>query len=175
MNFLSTYQPGNAACSSRRRNWRRLAAFTFISGALMTAAAHAQSPTAWVELKPVAGGNMIQVTGHALALDAVEDGQDLGGLHPEAGLLLHLAHDGLLERLAELDRSARHHPATVKGLLSPPDEQDPTVPDDHAADSDHGRGRGHRAGCGSSTVCGSFGSARRRRREPTHASGPDAV
>jgi hypothetical protein len=70
MNFLSPYQPGNAASSSRRRNWR-LAAFTFISGALMTGAAHAQSPTAWVELKPVAGRNMIQVTGHALALDAV--------------------------------------------------------------------------------------------------------
>ena len=37
----------------------------------MTGAAHAQSPTAWVELKPVAGRNMIQITGHALALDAV--------------------------------------------------------------------------------------------------------
>ena len=37
----------------------------------MTGTAHAQSPTAWVELKPVAGRNMIQVTGHALALDAV--------------------------------------------------------------------------------------------------------
>ena len=37
----------------------------------MTGAAHAQSPTAWIELKPVAGRNMIQITGHALALDAV--------------------------------------------------------------------------------------------------------
>jgi hypothetical protein len=36
----------------------------------MTGAAQAQSPTAWVELKPVAGRNMIQITGHALALDA---------------------------------------------------------------------------------------------------------
>jgi hypothetical protein len=70
MNFLSTYQPGNAACSSGRRYWRRLAAFTFISGALMTGAAHSQSASAWIELKPVAGRNMIQVTGHALALDA---------------------------------------------------------------------------------------------------------
>jgi hypothetical protein len=71
MKFLSTYQPGNAACSSRRRNWRRLAAFTFISGALMTGAAHAQSASAWIELKPVAGRNIVQVTGHALALGAV--------------------------------------------------------------------------------------------------------
>jgi hypothetical protein len=37
----------------------------------MAGAAHAQSPTAWVELKPVAGRNMIQITGYALALEAV--------------------------------------------------------------------------------------------------------
>jgi len=36
----------------------------------MTGAAYAQSASAWVELKPVTGRNMIQVTGHAIALDA---------------------------------------------------------------------------------------------------------
>ena len=36
----------------------------------MTGTAHAQSVSAWLELKPVAGRNVIEVTGHALALDA---------------------------------------------------------------------------------------------------------
>lgn len=34
-------------------------------------AAHAQSASAWLELKPVPGRNVIQITGHALALDAI--------------------------------------------------------------------------------------------------------
>ena len=33
-------------------------------------AAHAQSASAWIELKPLSG-NVVQVTGHALAFDAV--------------------------------------------------------------------------------------------------------
>ncbi len=37
----------------------------------MTSAATAQSASAWIELKPVAGRNMIEVVGHALATDAV--------------------------------------------------------------------------------------------------------
>ncbi len=37
----------------------------------MTGAVYAQSASAWIELKPVAGRNMIQVVGHALAHDAV--------------------------------------------------------------------------------------------------------
>jgi hypothetical protein len=70
MNFFSMPQSGNAACASRRRLWR-LAAFSLISGALMTSAATAQSASAWIELKPVSGRNMIEVVGHALATDAV--------------------------------------------------------------------------------------------------------
>ena len=37
----------------------------------MTSAATAQSASAWIELKPVSGRNMIEVVGHALATDAV--------------------------------------------------------------------------------------------------------
>ena len=37
----------------------------------MTSAATAQSASAWIELKPVSGRNMIEVVGHALASDAV--------------------------------------------------------------------------------------------------------
>ena len=37
----------------------------------MTSAATAQSASAWIELKPVSGRNMIEVVGHALARDAV--------------------------------------------------------------------------------------------------------
>ncbi len=37
----------------------------------MMSAAHAQSASAWIELKPLSG-NVVQVTGHALALDAVK-------------------------------------------------------------------------------------------------------
>ena len=69
MNFFSTSH-GNAACASRRRKWR-LAAFSLISGALMTSVASAQSASAWIELKPTSGRNMIEVVGHALATDAV--------------------------------------------------------------------------------------------------------
>ncbi len=38
----------------------------------MTGTAHAQSVSAWIELKPVAGRNMVQILGHALALDAAK-------------------------------------------------------------------------------------------------------
>ena len=34
--------------------------------------AHAQSASAWIELKPLPGGRMMQITAHALALDAVK-------------------------------------------------------------------------------------------------------
>ena len=50
---------------------RRLAAFTFIWGALMMGAAQAQSAFGWLELKPVPGRNLVQITGHALAMEAV--------------------------------------------------------------------------------------------------------
>ncbi len=33
--------------------------------------AYAQSASAWLELKPIPGRNMMQITGHAVALDAV--------------------------------------------------------------------------------------------------------
>ena len=60
-----------ALCGAFGR-WRLAAAFAFISGALTIGTAYAQSASAWLELKPLPGsGNMIQITGHALALDAV--------------------------------------------------------------------------------------------------------
>ena len=37
----------------------------------MTSTATAQSASAWIELRPVSGRNMIEVVGHALASDAV--------------------------------------------------------------------------------------------------------
>jgi hypothetical protein len=61
----------NALSAAARRKWCRRAAFTFITGALMMGAAHAQSAFGWLELKPVPGVNLIQITGHALALEAV--------------------------------------------------------------------------------------------------------
>lgn len=33
--------------------------------------AHAQSASAWLELRPVPGRNIVQITGHALALDTI--------------------------------------------------------------------------------------------------------
>jgi hypothetical protein len=106
-------------------------------------------------------------------LDAVEDREDLDRLHAEARLLLHLAHEGLLQRLPELHGAAGDGPPPVEGLLSTSDEEDPPVPHDHAADPDDGRPRAHGAGCGSFTGWG--GSSRRRRTEAAHASGPDTA
>ena len=37
----------------------------------MTSAATAQSASAWIELKPVPGRNMVEIVGHALAMDTV--------------------------------------------------------------------------------------------------------
>ena len=37
----------------------------------MASAATAQSASAWIELKPVPGRNMVEIVGHALAIDTV--------------------------------------------------------------------------------------------------------
>ena len=61
----------NAFGAPASRKWRQLFVFTFISGVLMMGAAHAQSAFGWLEFKPVPKRNLIQITGHALALEAV--------------------------------------------------------------------------------------------------------
>ncbi len=54
--------------------WRRRIALAFFLGASIMGSAHAQSVTAWLEVKPLQGRNMVQITANALALET------LGGL-----------------------------------------------------------------------------------------------
>ena len=61
----------NAFGARAGRKSRQLFVFTVISGVLMMGAAHAQSAFGWLEFKPVPGRNLIQITGRALALEAV--------------------------------------------------------------------------------------------------------
>jgi hypothetical protein len=68
---LSASYLANAAFAFRKRNWLQLAAFAMMSGGLMMSAACAQSASGWIELKPEPGRHRLQITGHALALDAV--------------------------------------------------------------------------------------------------------
>jgi hypothetical protein len=62
--------------SNSRRPGRRLlrlwaaAAFTIAAGAGMSGAS-AQQVMGWLELKPLPGRNMVQITGHALALEKI--------------------------------------------------------------------------------------------------------
>jgi hypothetical protein len=53
--------------------WRRIA-LAFFLGASIMGSAHAQSVTAWLEVKPLQGRGMVQITANALALER------LGGL-----------------------------------------------------------------------------------------------
>ncbi len=60
--------------TSRVGAWRRRVAFAFVLGASIMGPAHAHSVTAWLEVKPLQGRSMVQITANALALET------LGGL-----------------------------------------------------------------------------------------------
>src|SRR6266540_1004594 len=65
--------------------------------------------------------------------DAVEDGEQLPRLDPEAGLLRHLAHQRLLEGFPELHRSSGYDPPSTERLLAPTNEEHPPAVDQHSA------------------------------------------
>jgi len=64
--FASNRKP-----SVRRRNWQALASLLAGFCVMTASSAQADSPLGWLELKPVPGRNMVQITGHALALEPV--------------------------------------------------------------------------------------------------------
>ena len=92
----------------------------------------------------------------------------------EARLLLHLAHEGLFERLAELHRPAGHHPAAQSGAL--PRRISSTCPSaDHDAAHAHDRGASGLTGLGLRLVdrrAAGAGRRRRRRSRDAHATRP---
>ena len=65
LNFWNSRLPGRRFS----RLWRA-AAFTIAAGAGMSGAS-AQQVMGWLELKPLPGRNMVQITGHALALEKI--------------------------------------------------------------------------------------------------------
>ena len=65
LNFSNSRLPGRRFL----RLWRA-AAFTIALGAGMSGAS-AQQVMGWLELKPLPGRNMVQITGHALALEKI--------------------------------------------------------------------------------------------------------
>src|SRR5439155_5777242 len=71
------------------------------------------------------------------APDAIQHFDDGPDPHAEAGFFEHLARDGLLERLAELDAASRHAPVALQRLVSALDEQDAIAFEDHCADADN--------------------------------------
>lgn len=55
--------------------WQWIGAFALFiaAGVAMTAAANAQAPFGWVEMKPIAGQKSVQIIGRAFSLEQVSD------------------------------------------------------------------------------------------------------
>ena len=110
-----------------------------------------------------------------VALDPVEDGEHFERLDLDAGLLPHLAHQRLGERLAQLDGPAGNDPAPVERLLAAPDQQHAALVHQHSPDAHDGGGGAHGAGCGSSPATSGRASGRRRSADKAQAAGPESV
>ena len=73
-----------------------------------------------------------------MPVDALHPAQPAGRHDGEPGLFGHLPHDRVGEGLAPLDPAARDAPQPDPGTPTPPDQQQPAVVDDDAADADLG-------------------------------------